>query len=198
MEKKNALEQAKARTEELIRARNEQLADIEQKLAAARAEANTADQATKAATIRTDVEAYFKAKGERDRAAAAVEMYTARAAQLQNSEIISETESNAVIDSLLKYEQDITAEYLAKLKKALGELYAIQKEYTDGVQDTENTIARWTSEVHPNYRSMYATYANGTNRSDRPIPVRPVQYSGCPECHAVHEFFGMSVIEKMM
>lgn len=148
-----------------------------------------AEKEIKAATESTDLTAYQAAKKKKHDAAEAVEMYNARYAQLENKAFVTRKESDATVDALLSYEADIEAEFIEAIAEPIAELKKILEEYTDGVTAAEATIAAWTHRIHANYRSTGTTYADGTNVSPVPVPVRRTPFSGCEESIVLENFF---------
>lgn len=185
----NTAQEVRARIEALIGSRAEQLAEISEKISAARKQEAEAAEAMKQAQAETNLKAYAAAKAAKLEAGTAVEMYSGRAAQLQGKELISEEESDSVIDSLLDYEAKISADYEAAIAGPLDQLQQLQKDYEAAIEEAERVLHLWTSQVHANYRSSSTIYAEtGTNRSPRPVPVHKVAYTGCNTAQRVRAF----------
>ena len=141
------------------------------------------------ATENTDFKAFGEAKKKQLEAKNKKDMYSQRYDQLKKRELISEEESDKVIDSLLDYEKALAEDYEIKVTKIVEELEAIHTEYRDRVAATENTIKSWTAEVHANYRSNTTIYKEtGTNRAPYPVPVRNIPYVGCKKSESVDKF----------
>lgn len=166
------------RMQDMIDKRASEIAEIDKVLTETAETIRKASEAVDAAVAATDFDAYTNANAEASRARAVSDMYKRRREQLTGRELISDAESDAVIDSLLDYEKDIAAQYERDIKKALAGLAAVHDRYMVEVEKTEETITRWTSEIHKNYRSTGTTYSDGTNRAPRPVPVHSVAYDG--------------------
>lgn len=187
MAKHNTLQEVKSRMAEMTQSKLDQLAEIRNKQAEARAKLDTADKAMKDATERMSLDDYASAKEAKHEAQTAIDMYTGRYAQIERQEYISEEESDKIIDSLLAYENHLDEGFKKAAADQLKVLAALYREYTDAVEDTEETISLWTKTIHANYntrgRSAYKDPVTGeyTYRSEKPIPVHQAQYKGCAE-----------------
>lgn len=185
----NTAQEIRAKIEALIGSRAEQLAEISEKISEARAAVERCSENMKKAQAETNLTSYAAAKAAKLEAETAVEMFSGRAAQLQGKELISEEESDSVIDSLLDYEAKISADYEAAIAGPLNQLQQLQKDYEAAIADAEAVLRLWTTQVHANYRSQSTTFAEtGTNRSPRPIPVRNIAYHGCNTAQRVRAF----------
>lgn len=186
----NYASEVKKRITELIKTRDASLIDIQMKLAESRAEVDKAKDAMDQAIFDADVKAFKKARAARDAAAEAVEMYEARYNQLQEHQIVTDADSESVIDGLLEYENDLSAKYLDDIADPIRKIMEAHQEYMDNVDETERVIKEWTNTVHANYKSYTGTIyrETGTHISPTPVPVRLTPYLGCKEAIAVGSF----------
>ena len=169
-----------------------ELESIERRITALELEAADAKRKKDGATEVTDFDVYDAADKRIIDANKALEMYRARREQLINHEYVSEEESDAVISSLLNYETELTAGYRNAIREPITKLAEINKKYIKDVAEAENVIRNWTTRIHKNYRRRGTVYANGTDRSDSPQPVRIIPFTGCPESKTISDF-----IERM-
>ena len=187
MSKHNTLQEVKSRMAEMTQSKLDQLAEIRNKQAEARAKLDTADKAMKDATERMSLDDYASAKEAKHEAQTALDMYTGRYAQIERQEYISEEESDKIIDSLLAYENHLDEDFKKTAAEQLKVLAALYREYMDAVADTEETIYLWTETIHANYNSRGGTAyrdpvtGSYTYRSEKPLPVHKTQYKGCAE-----------------
>ena len=188
MKTKNVPAETMKRIDGLEAKKAEELAAIRSKADENARTLAEAEKEIKAATESTDLTAYQAAKKKKHDAAEAVEMYNARYAQLEHKAFVTRKDSDATIDALLNYEADIEAEFIEAIAEPIAELKKILEEYTDGVTAAETTIAAWTHRIHANYRSTGTTYADGTNVSPVPVPVRRTPFSGCEESIVLENF----------
>ncbi len=180
MPKTDTLKDVKARIRDLINKQETELQTIQEKQEAATEQLKKAEAAIHDATEAINFDAYEKATEEKKKARAELDMYSARISQILQRELISETDSDCVIDSLLNYEKKLAEDFRAAISEPLEQLRNLYDKYTAAVADTENTINTWTSDIHANYRSKGTIYREtGTNRSPRPIPVHQLPYIGC-------------------
>lgn len=147
-----------------------------------------AKKAKQNATESTDLTAYQDAKKKEAEANAAIEMYAARYTQLERREFVTMKDSDATIDALLQYEADIAAEYIEVIAGPIAEIKKAHADYTGAVKAAEGAIEAWTHRIHANYRASGTTYADGTNISKTPVPVRRTPYSGSKESIIVGQF----------
>lgn len=188
MAKQTKLQETKERMQQMQEKKAGELNAIYERKAEAQTQKEAAELALKDATERMDLEAYEEAKQALRKAQAAIDMYGGRYDQISKQEYISEAESDKVIDSLLAYEDELAAGFKAAVAEPLKKLDELQKAYVDAVEDVEQTIRAWTSNIHANYRNNGTTYADGTNRSPQPVPVRRLPYTGCSEAHQLKDY----------
>lgn len=182
MAKVNAVTKVNDLIIELTESKAAQISDIKNKIAEATSARNHAEAEMKAATERMDVEAYEAAKSALNRAATAIEMYTARYNQLQTNDYISEEESDKVIKSILDYEKEQEKEFAKAAAPIIDKLRNLLEEYAGDVQRAELVLIAWTTEIHANYRTIDGS------RNVRPLPVHVVPYTGCKESITVRKF----------
>lgn len=179
MNTKNIAKEVTERISQLTDDKAVELTNISANRASARKQLDEADSDMKSAIEVTDITAYEKAKIRYQNASNAIEMYSARYQQLQEKEFVSEAESNRVIDSLLSYEDELKEEYSKAMEKPLKAMKKLHDEYYARIAEAETAIIRWTHEIHANYRNEGTVYADGSNRSKVPVPVRRAPFNGC-------------------
>jgi len=188
MAKQTVVEEVKARMQEMQQKKAGELETVRQRQQEAQTQKEAAELALREATDSMDLEAYEEAKTAKRKAQTAIDMYSGKYNQISKQEYISEAESDKVIDSLLAYEDELAAGFKAAVAEPLKKLDELQKAYADAVEDVEQTIRAWTSNIHANYRNNGTTYADGTNRSPQPVPVRRLPYTGCSEARQLKEY----------
>ena len=188
MAKQTVVEEVKARMQEMQQKKAGELETVRQRQQEAQTQKEAAELAIREATDSMDLEAYEEAKTAKRKAQTAIDMYSSKYNQIKQQEYISEVESDKVIDSLLAYEDELAAGFKAAVAEPLKKLDELQKAYADAVEDVEQTIRAWTGNIHANYRNNGTTYADGTNRSPQPVPVRKIPYTGCSEAHQLKEY----------
>lgn len=180
MNTENKAKEIKNRINQLIEEKAASLAEIQVEIDKAVEREAAAVNEMKIAMESTNVDAYQEAKSKKLAASNALEMYRARLKQLTERKFLTEAESDEVIDELLEYEDVLKEDFMKSLEAPLKKLNELYKEYIARVDEAENIISRWTSEIHSNYRNFYGIYANGTNRSDKPVSVHNIPVTGCP------------------
>ena len=185
MAKQNTLQEVKNKMKEMQDAKALQLAEISQKQEDARDKIAAAALAMKKATEEMNVDRYEEAKHDKSRAQTALDMYSARYAQIQQQEYISEQESDKVLDSLLEYETQLEADLKAAMVEPLKKLNDLYEGYLEEVKETERILAVWQDDIHANYstrgESLYYDEFTGTttDRSKKPVPIRRTPFTGC-------------------
>lgn len=193
---KNVAQDVQKRIVSLEKGKASELNAIQLKIDESKKSAVAAQRAMATATAATDLKGYQKAKAENGDALDALEMYQKRYAQLKENDFVTERESDSVIDSLLKYEEDLSAEYRENVLEPLTDLKAIHDAYEAAIKETEDVIRAWTNRIHANYRSETTTYADGSNRSKTPVPVRNTPYFGCKESLTIGNFLQKTGSDK--
>lgn len=189
MAKQTTLQEVQERIKSMTEQKAAELETIRQKQDEARTQLETAQQDMRAATEVMDVDAYTHAQTAAYKAQTALDMYSGRYRQIAQQEYVSEDESDKVIARLLQYEEQLETDFKAAIAEPLKALDKLQQDYIAEVRATENTILKWTSEIHANYKSEGTVFSDtGTNRSPRPIPVRRTPYTGCGESKELGEY----------
>ena len=193
MAKQTVLEEVKARMQTLKAKKAADLEEIRRKQTAARTDREAAEMAMRQAAEVMNVDQYETAKAAKTRAETALDMYAARFDQIQKQEYVSEEDSDSTIKSLLTYEDQLTAEFKAAAAKHVKALAELRKTYTDELADTEWTLTAWQQDIHRNYLSYNGAMhpdGNGgyTNRSQTPVPVRVMPFTGCTEASKLGEY----------
>lgn len=181
-------ERIKTKMQELISEKERDYALIETKRAAALKQLKASEEALEAASANMDAAAFDQASQEKHRAETVLAMCAAKSEQIKAHRYISEAESDQVIDELLAYEDQLAADFVKAAGKLLDKLDECQKNYAAEVQEVEQIITTWCSQIHPNYRARHGTtyYRDGkqTDRADRPIPVHNDYAGGYKGCQA--------------
>lgn len=193
MAKQTILQEVKARMQEMQDKKAEELQAIQNKKTEAYTQKEAAELAIQEATKSMDLEAYEEAKTAKRKAQSAIDMYSGKYAQISKQEYISEEDSDKVIDSLLAYENELAAGFKAAVAEHLKALSTTLQDYLTEIADTEGTITAWGATIHANHNSRGRTYytdANGqeSTRSETPIPVHIMPYTGCREAHQLKEY----------
>lgn len=185
---RNVVEEVNERIKNLKEKKASELLSLQIKIDEAEQAKAQAENEMAKAIENTELSAYTEAKNKKADCAAAVEMFTARYNQLQAKEFVSEADSDAVIDSIKAYEEELSAELEKDVKPLLQKLAEINKVYKDKVFEAEQTMKAWTSDIHANYRSSVTTFSDGSKRSERPVPVRNYAYLGNPLSERLYHF----------
>lgn len=190
----NSVQQVKNRMKTLREMKQTQLAEMEKKQAEARAQIEAAEADITKATEALDIDGYEAAKRDKSKAQTALDLYSGRIEQINRQQYVTEAESDQIIDGLLQYEKQLDTDFLEAISEPVTRLETLRKEYLDKINEAEQTIRAWTSEIHANYRSrgtrLYVDKLTGerTDRSETPIPVHVVAHTGCQEAADIRDF----------
>lgn len=176
--KETVLTEVRKKMEDLLETRHKELAEIHDKVSSLSEEAQELKQAMEEATVKMDIEVYTTASSRLHQVEAGIEMYEKRKKQITGMELISEAKSDAVIDQILEYENEIRQKFEQDTKDLLARLSECKTAYDADWREAEALLSDWTMTIHRNYRSFSTIYPNGTNRADKPVPIRTAPYNG--------------------
>jgi len=172
MKTNNIVEEVNEKIAKLLSDREKELAEIQMHIDEETMSLNAANKAMDAATDSTDLGAYERAKAEKTRAETALEMYSARYKKVKNLDYITEEESDAIIASLQRRDNELSLEFVRDLNAALETVKELLQRYEREKQKLSSTVDRWTKNIHRNYLSPTTIFREtGTHRSTKPIPV---------------------------
>lgn len=191
----NTLEKVKVKMRELTDAKAAELREIQEKQETQRAAITEAETAMQQASEKLDDKGYSEAKAEKEKAETVLDMLNRREVQLVGKTFISEQESDAVIDSLLAFEDELAETFRKAVEGPLEKLKKLCGDYFAGVEAAEQTIRTWEHDIHRNYRYIGGVSAHDpatgepAKRSDKPQPVRPLgPFHGCHDAELVERF----------
>ena len=189
---KNALENVNEQIQEMLKKKADDLAEIQQKQKDLKREIAACEEQIRQATEAMDLDAFQSATAAKNMKKSALTMYAEREKQIARRQFITEEESDRAIDSLLAYEDDLATAFKEAAAEHLNALSALFRDYTQGVKETEQTIAQWTRNIHPNYRGAgWRTDPDTgkmTHRMEKPVPVHSTTFIGCPEALTLKYF----------
>lgn len=194
MSKKNLIDEINARIDALNAEKAAAVAQIEGKMIECAAAREAAIAAQEQAKKDLDAEAYQAAAVKLTTLEVQQDMYEGRYKDVTGKKLVTEEDSDAVIQSILDYEQAAANAYIESIKPALRTLRGLTADYLDDIQRAEGAILRWTADIHPNYHNFGAAYTDPETgvRSDKngmPHPVHRIPYHGCAEADRVDDFF---------
>ena len=186
---KNTAAEVRKRIEEMLEEQTRQMDVIQERIEAERKAEAEARTTIEQAVADLDFDRNHEAKRALDNAIERRELLSKRAELYRSRKLVTEAESDRVIDSLLQYEKDLAAEYVAGLSKILSQLEEMTSNYAANVDEAERAILSWTQNIFPNYRSDSSRYQGGTtNRAPYPVAVHTTAYLGCDESIITKEF----------
>lgn len=189
MSKTNAVEEARKKIADLQAKRAADLEEIATRKAEALEQIEKAKADMIAATEQMDVDAYEEARAAKKKGLVAMDMLSARLTQIEQQELVTEEESDKVIEAILDYENELEREFLTAIRKPLKELMEIRNDYGKEVRSAEYVLTLWQRDIHANFRRPGAVFKEtGTDRSPYPIPVHRNPYMGCEQSERLRTF----------
>lgn len=183
-----ALEKANEAMQSIAAKRAEDLEKINEELEKANAEIARYTADMDEATANMNMAAYAAAKKNLSSAETSAEMYKSRYSTIKAKEMISEADSDAVIDSVFACEKSASALYEEKAERLVRELDALTTEYCAVIADAESIMRHWTARVHKNYRHGVGTSRPQRDKSGKAVGIRVVPYAGCYLSNVVKQF----------
>lgn len=174
----NIVEKTAARIEAMMKERADKLQKIDENVEQLYIEIDKQRQRVKEAAAAVDVELYKAEQQKLDELQAQVKTLDNWKRQITETEKVTEAESEKTIAAILEYEITKEAEYKKAAGKLLKELAALTDKHIQDAERAEAVLRSWTSRIRPNYISSGTIYANGTSKSDTPVPVHIVEYHG--------------------
>lgn len=176
----------RAQIDKYISDNEREIGEIDQHIASARTDKEKAEAALKAAIETTNQDDFTRAKAQIAAADNAIEMFTARREQLANKEFLSESESDAVIDSLLEYKDARDKEFIDAIAAQIATLDSLVSGYNGAYKEMVGVIRDWEHRIHANYRNPIVTYPAGVTPKREPVPVTiPVR---CAAAYITEEY----------
>ena len=168
---KTTLQEVQERIKAMKDKKAADLETLRTKQAEAQANRDAAKKASTDATAIMDLDAYQEAQAAIAKWQSAIDMYAGRYAQIEQKEFVTEEESSNVLASLVAYNDKLAETFRTALAEQLEALKALADNYAASVRETNQTLAEWQCDIRANYISDTAVYANGSNRSPRPVPI---------------------------
>lgn len=137
-----------------------------------------------------DEKNYKKYKAETADARDNLELYEARYKQIGNIEYVTEAESDEVFNILLKYEDELEADFEEKFGVVLQELKKIYEPYFEEAYATEELLREWEHDIKRNFRHLRKD-ENGNyygNRENYPIAVHNMAFTGADRANKLRDF----------
>ncbi len=198
---KNFCDQIMAKIEALEAAKQKDFAIITEKKEKTFLEIEKQRNIMKQAAAQLDGELYAEAKNEIRDLSTQAKMYEDRLKQLAEKNQVSEEDSEKTIQAIVDYERAIKENYEKNIIPALLSIEDITKKYLNEVSKAEIALNSWTTRIRPNYISFTGAIfggVNGSNKSDKPVPVHPGGYYGGELVQAITNFLGETLIRKLL
>lgn len=190
--KKNYVQEIEARITELNARKQADMRKALEAKAAAEKAVKAAQATMEEATDKLELERYAEAKQQKEEAETALAMFEGKCKKVEQKVLVTDEDSEAVIEGILSYEEQLEREFLDAIRKPIEELRALQEDHWQKVAEAERIMNRWTSEIHANYiscmRRRDAETGEWTSKVDYPVPVRVEKYLGCPASKVIRDF----------
>ena len=136
------------RIESILKNREEELTELQNAAIADRQKAEEAGKALEAATAANDIDAYRKAKAEKELASDLAELHEARRRQLAEKELVTPEEYESVRDSVLDEVNAIITADTEKAAALLAELERIAENDSAVIDRANSALLRWQEDVY--------------------------------------------------
>lgn len=148
------VEYLEKKIETILKNREDELNALRNEVTADRERAETASLALEAATAANDIEAYRKAKAEKELAADLINLHESRTRMLQGKELVSEEEYTSVRDAVMDEVSAILAGNKEKAAGLLAELERIAESDRAIISRANNALLKWQDTIFrdPNLR----------------------------------------------
>lgn len=164
---KSVIKTVNTRIDEILSARNAELADAEKALADAKGIVAAARNRAEVATAATDADGYCAACEDVEKATRAVEMYEKRLEQLHGNRLVSVEEDTQTVAEIRAYQKELQDQATEDIINLLSQIEDIGQKYHCNQDEANKLIARWHNQVcqqpHPHGSdlkvSIYDLYA---------------------------------------
>ena len=146
---KSIIETVNARIDEIISARDAEIASAEKALEDAKAAVAEAQGRADAAISATDVDGYEAAVSDLGKAERSVTLYDARLSQLRDKRNISAAEDATVMANIRAHQQSLQDTATSEIIALLSRLEEIGRQYFADQDEINELIWRWHSKVCP-------------------------------------------------
>ena len=135
------------RIESILKNREEELTELQNAAIADRQKAEEAGKALEAATAANDIDAYRKAKAEKELASDLAELHEARRRQLAEKELVAPEEYESVRDSVLDETNTLLSANREKAAGLIAELARIAENDRAIIDRANNALLRWQEDI---------------------------------------------------
>ena len=182
MKNEKLINDTNTKIESLIEKRRSDIKNIESAIINAKEGISKASQEMDSATFNENRDAYKKAKSDIDDYSVTLEMYERRLEQIRGSELIAESESVAVDESIVKAQDELSHDAIEKVRPILSELFSVFEEYRSEINALDNVRRDWRERVWKKQRKI------GRNAFEIDIPK---QYDDGGLSNFLNEIRGM-------
>lgn len=153
---KSVIKTVNTRIDEILSARNAELADAEKALADAKAAVASAQSRAEAATAATDVDGYCAACEDVEKATRSVEVYEKRLKHLRGNRLVSIEEDTRTVAEIRAYQKELQDKTTEAILNLLSQIEDIGQTYFNNRDEANKLIARWHNQVCQQFKSSGA------------------------------------------
>lgn len=164
MKSERLINDIKTRIESLVEQRRSEIKNVETAILTAKEGISKASKEMDDATFTMNKGAYIKAKEKSDEHAVSLEMFERRLEQIRGSELIAESESVAVDESIVKAQDELRDETKEKVRGILDELFKVYADYRDEINALDSVRLEWRERVWKKKKTV------GRNQIEIDIP----------------------------
>lgn len=141
------IEHLEKRIESILKNREEELSALQNAAIADRQKAEEAGKALEAATAANNIDAYRKAKAEKELASDLAELHEARRRQLAEKELVTPEEYESLRDSVLDETNTLLSANLEKAAGLIAELERIAANDDTIINRANAALLRWQEDI---------------------------------------------------
>lgn len=146
---KTIIETVNARIDEIISARDAEIASAEKALEDAKAAVAEAQGRADAAIFSTDIDAYESAVADLGKAERSVTLYDARLEQLRSKRTVASAEDARIVAQIRAHQKTLQDDVTAEIIALLSRVEEIGRAYYTAQDELNELIWRWHSKVCP-------------------------------------------------
>lgn len=151
MSKKSIIETVHTRIDEILAARDAEITEAEKALDDAKAVMADAQKTAEYAIVAADLEVYSGARADEEKAARAVELYTARLERLNDKAFVDPDEDARVTAEIIAYRKKLQDDATASIMSHLSKIEEIGREYFNAMDTANDLYDRWFTQISGSY-----------------------------------------------
>ncbi len=143
MKNEKLINTIKSKIESLVEKRRADIKNVETAILTAKEGISVANKQMDEATFNSNKTAYKKARDEKAEHELSLEMFEKRMEQIKGAELITEADSVAVDDSIVKAQDELKDEMLTMVRPILADLFKLYGDYRSEINALDSVRRDW-------------------------------------------------------